>query len=86
MDSNQISIDVQKPALNKLPYKLSAKQVTEIRHQQGLTQKELAEGIGVSKRTVEAWEIGRSNVSGAAGKLLSLLDQGVVGIEKIEKR
>lgn len=85
MDSNQISIDVQKPALNKLPYKLSAKQVTEIRHQQGLTQKELAEGIGVSKRTVEAWEIGRSNVSGAAGKLLSLLDQ-VVGIEKIEKR
>jgi putative transcriptional regulator len=68
------------PLLNALPEKLSPQDVANIRHMHHLTQKELADGLGVSKRTVEAWETGRNNVTGAASKLLCLLRQGDVAI------
>ena len=68
------------PILNALPDKLSPQDVSCIRHMHHLTQKELADGLGVSKRTVEAWETGRNNVTGTASKLLCLLKQGDVVI------
>lgn len=68
------------PILNTLPDKLSSNDVASIRHMHHLTQKELADGLGVSKRTVEAWETGRNNVTGTASKLLCLLRQGDVSI------
>lgn len=67
--------------LNLLPSKFSPEEIANIRHKKNLTQKELADGIGVSKRTVEAWEVGRYNISGAAGKLLALLNLGIVSID-----
>lgn len=81
-DKNKTENSSLKPVLNLFPCKISAKEVSSIRRKYNLTQKELAAGLGVSKRTVEAWEIGRSNVTGAAGKLLSLLKQGYVDIAR----
>ncbi len=37
------------------------------------TQRELAEALGVSVRTLEAWEQGRRQPSGAAAALLKLI-------------
>lgn len=41
-----------------------------------MTQKILAEYMGVSAKTVEAWETGTSHPSGSACRLLSILDAG----------
>lgn len=35
--------------------------IREIRKEAGMTQKQFAEYIGVSKRTVESWEEGKRN-------------------------
>lgn len=32
--------------------------------------------MGVSKKTVEAWELGRTHPTGAAYRLLEILEQG----------
>ena len=49
-----------------------SEEVVFIRHSVGMTQKAFAEILGVSKRTVEAWEIGKAEPSPSAKKLLSL--------------
>jgi putative transcriptional regulator len=52
-----------------------AKDVARLRRDLRLSQRGLANIIGVSPRTVEAWEIGRSTPSGAATRMLYLFDQ-----------
>ena len=47
----------------------------EIRKDRGIRQEELALALGVSPRTVEAWEAGKNVPSGAAQRLLYLLEQ-----------
>lgn len=49
-------------------------QVKNIREKIGLTQKLFAKYIGVSTKTVEAWEAGRNKPSGPSNRLLWLLD------------
>jgi putative transcriptional regulator len=49
--------------------------IKKIRVQQNMTQKLFAEALGVSVKTVEAWEAGTNNPSGAASRLLDLLKQ-----------
>ena len=49
-----------------------AGEIREIRVQTGLTQKVFAECLGVSKKTIEAWEAGRNKPDGAARRLLAL--------------
>ena len=51
----------------------SADEVKEIRHSTGLTQSLFAKWLGVSTRTVEAWEAGRNTPSGPSSRLLQLL-------------
>lgn len=51
----------------------SAEDIKRIRHQQGVPQRLFAEFLGVSKRTVEAWEIGRGKPTGPSSRLLGLL-------------
>lgn len=46
---------------------------TEVRKALNMTQKEFAGILGVSPRTVEAWEIGRSTPSPTAKNLLFLI-------------
>ena len=50
----------------------SASDIKEIRKNAGLTQALFAKYLGVSLKTVEAWEAGRNQPSGAACRLLTL--------------
>ena len=51
-----------------------AADVARARKDLNMSQRALADALGVSKRTVEAWEAGRNVPSGAARHLLYLLD------------
>ena len=51
-----------------------AEDVARIRKSLDLSQRALANALGVSTRTVEAWEAGRNVPSGAARHLLYLFD------------
>ena len=51
-----------------------AEDVVRTRQALNLSQRALARALGVSSRTVEAWEAGRNVPSGAARHLLFLLD------------
>jgi putative transcriptional regulator len=51
-----------------------AKDVVRARAALNLTQKGLANAMGVSPRTVEAWEAGKNEPSGAARRLLYLFE------------
>lgn len=59
--------------------------VAELRKNNHLSQKAFAEVIGVSPRTVEAWESGRSNPSPTARNLLYLISLDCTLIGKLHK-
>ncbi len=50
-------------------------EVKAIRTQQHMTQKLFAKALGVSVKTVEAWESGVNTPSGAASRVLEMLSQ-----------
>ena len=52
----------------------SAKEVKAIRNKTGLSQKLFAGYMGVSNKTVEAWEAGTNQPSGVASRLLSMME------------
>ena len=56
--------------------KYSNEQIKYIRNKSGMTQAVFANYLGVSKKTVEAWELGRTHPTGPACRLLDILDQG----------
>lgn len=60
--------------------KFSGEQVRNIRVKNNLTQSLLAKYIGVSKKTVEAWEAGRNVPNGPSSRLLEMLDSHMVAI------
>ncbi len=47
-------------------------QIVRVRLKSGLSQAEFAAALGVSKRTLEQWEQGRREPSGAAKQLLKI--------------
>ena len=49
-----------------------ADEIKRIRNSTGLTQRSFAEYMGVSPKTVEAWEAGRNHPEGTACRLLAL--------------
>ena len=49
--------------------------VTEARHKVGLSQAQFAGLLGVSKRTLQDWEQGRREPSGAAKSLLKIAEK-----------
>ena len=53
----------------------SSKEVRDIRISVNLTQIAFAAVLGVSKKTVEAWECGRNTPSGSACRLLSMMEK-----------
>ena len=57
--------------------------VYEVRSSLNMTQKGFAEVLGVSTRTVEAWECGKSNPTPTAKKLISLVRDDNTLIEKL---
>lgn len=52
----------------------SAQEVREIRRATGFSQKLFASYMGVSDKTVEAWEAGTNHPSGAASRILSMME------------
>lgn len=52
----------------------SAKEVQIIRKSTGFSQKLFASYMGVSDKTVEAWEAGINHPSGAASRILSMME------------
>lgn len=52
----------------------SAKDIKRIRESANLSQTLFAGVIGVSKKTVEAWESGRNQPAGAAVRIISLIE------------
>lgn len=53
--------------------KYSNKEIREIRMRAGMTQSVFASYMGVSKKTIEAWEGGRTHPTGPAFRLLDIL-------------
>jgi len=55
-------------------------EIKAIRAQQNMTQRIFAEALGVSVKTVEAWESGTNHPSGIARRMLELLslDEGLL--------
>lgn len=63
-----------------------AKDVARTRTDLNLSQRALASVLGVSVRTVEAWEAGRNVPSGAARHLLFLLDSDHSLVQRLVAR
>jgi len=51
------------------------KEIKAIRTQHNMTQRLFAEALGVSPKTVEAWEAGTNRPSGTASRMLELLQR-----------
>ena len=60
--------------------------VSEVRKTLDLSQKAFASVLGVSPRTVEAWESGKSNPSPTARNLIFLISQDHTLISKLQAR
>ncbi|MBC1458308.1 helix-turn-helix domain-containing protein [Listeria newyorkensis] len=52
----------------------TAKDIKAFRQKVELTQSTFAELMGISVKTVEAWESGRNNPNGSASRLLQLIE------------
>ena len=51
-----------------------AEQVRNIRNSVGMSQSTFAGYLGVTKKTVEAWEAGTNHPSGAASRILNMME------------
>jgi len=51
-------------------------EIKQIRNKAGMTQAAFASYLGVSQKTVEAWELGRTHPTGPAFRLINILDEG----------
>lgn len=51
-----------------------ASEIKQIRKDVNMTQSSFAGYLGVSNKTVEAWESGKNQPSGAASRILSMLE------------
>ncbi len=58
-------------------------EVQTIRLSMNLSQKVFADVVGVSKKTVEAWENGRNKPEGAARRLIGLMAQNKTIVQDI---
>ncbi|MBC1560110.1 type II toxin-antitoxin system MqsA family antitoxin [Listeria booriae] len=63
----------KKIVITELP-KYTAAEIKGFRQKIELTQSAFAELLGISTKTVEAWESGRNNPNGSASRLLQLID------------
>ena len=67
---------VKQPLITIAPLNIySSNGIRALRVRQNMTQKSFAEAMGVSVKTVEAWESGTNSPSGVATRMLALLKQ-----------
>ena len=72
-----------KPETVTVKHSLPDVNVLQIRNALSMTQKAFAHVLGVSCRTVEAWEPGKSNPTPTAKKLMFLISQDHSLIQKL---
>ena len=70
---------VAKCTVNPAP-EFNAEQIKDVRLSLGMTQVTFAEVMGVSPKTVEAWERGVNRPTGPACRLLSMLEEETIVI------
>lgn len=58
--------------------------IRTVRDKTQMTQKVFSDLLGVSVRTVEAWETGKSHPNGSARRLLQLIEQKPEIVKEIE--
>ncbi len=63
---------------------MTGREVRNIRQRLGLTQRELADRLGVARNTVTRWELGLMGVKESAARLLQIL--GAQQKSKAKKR
>lgn len=61
----------------------SPQEIKRIRQEAKMTQKLFAACLGVSAKSVEAWEGGRSRPDGAARRLIGLIEKDSLFAEKV---
>ena len=66
------SVREMKPGKAGHAHRVPVSAITEARTRTGLSQKQFAEVLGVSTRTLQEWEQGRRQPSGAARSLLAI--------------
>lgn len=74
-DVNRKDKKLRRRVVSIIPVKeYSAAEIQKIRKTTGMSQKLFASYMGVSNKTVEAWEAGINHPSGAASRLLSMIE------------
>lgn len=68
--TNRVSTKAMEPLEVFMP-----QEIKEIRIDLGLTQHSFADFMGVSRKTVEAWEAGRNKPEGPARRILAMVRQ-----------
>ena len=66
---------LKRRVVSVIPVKVyNADEIQDIRRKTGLSQKLFASYLGVSLKTVEAWEAGTNHPSGTASRILSMME------------
>jgi putative transcriptional regulator len=75
VDYSDGKIGLRTSKLNVSPVcdSISAEEIKETRKKLGMSQGVFAVVLGVSKKTVESWEVGRYTPDGAARRLISVM-------------
>ncbi len=74
-DAKSMSKKLPRRVVTVVPVKeYNADDVKKIRNSIGMSQKTFASYLGVSDKTVEAWESGVNRPSGAASRLLNMME------------
>lgn len=74
-DAQRKDKKLKKRVVSIIPVKeYNAKEIQDIRKRTGLSQKLFASYMGVSAKTVEAWEAGTNHPSGAASRILNMME------------
>lgn len=80
---NKKGVISRKISIAPLPH-YGAQNIKNIRNRLNLSQSMFARVMGVSKKTVEAWESGRNEPQGPAQRMLMFLDRDNGFLEKYE--
>jgi len=78
---NVEGVTTRKISIAPLPH-YRAQKIKKIRNMLGLSQLTFAFVMGVSKKTVEAWESGRNEPQGPAQRMLMILEKDNKFLEK----
>ena len=76
IDYESGKISARRSAIEIVPLKTyTSKEIKKIRNSTELSQVLFAKAMGVSNKTIEAWESGKNHPDGPATRLLALIEQ-----------